>query len=61
MLALSSGVRYFIYGELTDMHFGINSLAGLFRNKLGFDPMSGAEFLFLGKRPNQIRLLQDVY
>lgn len=58
MLAVSSSVRYFLYGEPTDMRFGINSLAGLVRNKLGFDPMSGDVFLFLGKRPNQIRLLQ---
>lgn len=58
MLALSSVTRYFLYGEPTDMRFGINSLAGLVRNRLGFDPMSGDVFLFLGKRPNQIRLLQ---
>ncbi|GGZ41858.1 transposase [Echinicola pacifica] len=35
MLALSSSVRYFMYHEPTDMRFGINSLAGLVRNKLG--------------------------
>ena len=58
MLALSSSIRYFIYDEPTDMRFGINSLAGLVRNKLGFDPMNGDVFLFLGKRSNQIRLLQ---
>lgn len=58
MLALSSSTRYFLYGEPTDMRFGINSLAGLVRNRLGFDPMNGDVFLFLGKRSNQIRLLQ---
>lgn len=58
MLALSSSTRYFIYGEPTDMRFGINSLAGLVRNRLGFDPMNGDIFLFLGKRSNQVRLLQ---
>ena len=40
------------------MRFGIYSLAGLVRNELGFDPSSGDVFVFLGKRPNQIRLLQ---
>ena len=40
------------------MRFGINSLAGLVRNRLGFDPMNGDVFLFLGKRSNQIRLIQ---
>jgi transposase len=38
MLALSSSARYFMYKEPTDMRFGINSLSGLVRNKLGFDP-----------------------
>ncbi|MEB2785246.1 IS66 family insertion sequence element accessory protein TnpB [Algoriphagus persicinus] len=58
MLALSSSVRYFMYHEPTDMRFGINSLAGLVRNKLGFDPMNGDVFVFIGKRCNQIRFLQ---
>ena len=59
MLALSSAVRYFMYHEPTDMRFGINSLAGLVRNRLGFDPMNGGDvFVFLGKRSNQIRFIQ---
>lgn len=57
MLALSSSCRYFLYGEPTDMRFGINSLAGLVRNRLGFDPMNGDIFIFIGTRSNQIRLL----
>ena len=40
------------------MRFGINSLAGLVRNELHFDPMNGDVFVFLGKRKNQLRLLQ---
>jgi len=40
------------------MRFGIQSLAGLVRNELGSDPMGGDIFVFLGKRRNQIRLLQ---
>ena len=58
MLALSSSCRYFIYRSPADMRFGINSLAGLVRNQLGSDPMSGDVFVFLGKRGNQVRLLQ---
>jgi transposase len=57
MLALSSAVKYFMYHETTDMHFGINSLSGLVRNRLGFDSMNGDVFVFLGKRSNQIRFL----
>lgn len=58
MLALSSSTRYFMYGEATDMRYGINSLAGLVCNRLGFDPMNGDVFVFLGKRSDRIRLLQ---
>jgi transposase len=58
MLALSHTCRYFLYRSPTDMRFGIYSLAGLVRNELGFDPLSGDIFVFLGKRSNQIRLLQ---
>ena len=58
MLALSSSMRYFMYKEPTDMRLGINSLSGLVRNNLGFDPMNGDVFVFIGKRSNQIRILQ---
>ena len=40
------------------MRFGIYSLSGLVRNELGADPLSGDVFIFIGKRGNQIRLLQ---
>lgn len=40
------------------MRFGIYPLSGLVRNELGSDPCSGDVFVFLGKRLNQIRLLQ---
>lgn len=58
MLALSSSCRYYLYRKPTDMRYGIHSLAGLVRNELGSDPMSGDIFVFLGKRRNQLRLLQ---
>lgn len=58
MLALSSHCRYFLYRKPCDMRFGIYSLSGLVRNELGSDPCSGDVFIFLGKRLNQIRLLQ---
>ena len=40
------------------MRLGIYALSGLVRNELGQDPLSGDVFVFLGKRGNQIRLLQ---
>ncbi len=58
MLALSSSCRYFLYQKGTDMRCGIYSLAGLVRNELLQNPLNGNVFIFIGKRSNQIRLLQ---
>lgn len=58
MLALTHSCRYFLYRKPADMRFGINSLAGLAQNELGSNPMNGDVFVFLGKRLNQVRLLQ---
>lgn len=58
MLALSHTCRYFLYRSPCDMRLGIYSLAGLVRNESGQNPLSGDVFVFLGKRANQVRLLQ---
>lgn len=58
MLALSASCRYFLYRKGTDMRCGFYSLAGLVTHELGEDPLSGDVFIFIGKRSNQIRLLQ---
>lgn len=58
MIAISHTSRYFLYRTPCDMRFGIYSLAGLVRNELGQNPLSGDVFVFIGKRGNQVRLLQ---
>ena len=58
MLSITHTCRYFLYRSPCDMRFGIYSLAGLVRNELAQDPLSGDVFVFLGKRSNQVRLLQ---
>jgi transposase len=58
MLALSFSCRYFLYRKGTDMRCGIYSLAAMVSNELRQDPLSGDVFIFIGKRSNQIRLLQ---
>lgn len=58
MLTISHTCRYFLYRSPCDMRLGIYALSGLVRNELGQDPLSGDVFVFLGKRGNQIRLLQ---
>lgn len=58
MLSISYSTRYFLYRKPCDMRYGIYSLAGLVRNELGLAPLSGDVFVFIGKRANQVRLLQ---
>jgi transposase len=58
MLSLPSSQRYYLYGQPTDMRCGMYSLAGLVANTLQQNPLSGDIFIFIGKRGNQIRLLQ---
>lgn len=58
MLSLSCSQRYFLYEQPTDMRCGIYSLAGIVANSLRQNPLSGDIFIFIGKRGNQIRLLQ---
>ena len=58
MLSVSSACRYFLYGQPVDMRCVVYSLAGLVQNGLHLDPLSGDVFVFIGKRSNQVRLLQ---
>lgn len=58
MLTISASIRYFIYNRPADMRRGIYSLAGLVKQALNKDPLSGDVFVFISKSGNQIRLLQ---
>ena len=58
MLSITPTTNYFLYRSPCDMRFGIYSLAGLVRNEWGQDPLNGDVFVFIGKRGNQVRLLQ---
>ncbi|RYG27883.1 MAG: transposase [Burkholderiales bacterium] len=58
MLALSSATRYFLYRQPTDIRKSFDGLAGLVRNELGQNPLTGDVFIFLSKRRTRIKLLQ---
>lgn len=58
MLSLTHTCRYYLYRTPCDMRLGIYSLSGLVTNELGANPLSGDVFVFIGKRGNQVRLLQ---
>jgi len=51
------GVRVFLCTSLTDMRKGFDTLAALVRNGLGYDPLSGQLFLFVGRRGDRLKIL----
>ena len=50
-------VRVFLCTSPTDMRKGFDTLAVLVREGLGYDPMSGHLFLFVGRRRDRLKIL----
>ena len=50
-------VRVFLCTSRTDMRKGFDTLAALVRDGLGYDPLSGHLFLFVGCRRDRIKIL----
>lgn len=50
-------VRVFLCTSPTDMRKGFDTLAVLVRDGLGYDPMSGHLFLFVGRRRDRLKIL----
>ena len=57
MLGFSANLRYYQCCGSTDMRNGFDGLAGIVRNSLGKDPVSGDIFIFLNKPRTHIKLL----
>ncbi len=57
MLGFSSNLRYFVCSTPIDIRNGFDGLAGIVRNYLKNDPLSGAVFIFLNKNLTHIKLL----
>ena len=51
------GVRVFLCTSPTDMRKGFDTLAVLVRDELGYDPLSGHLFLFVGRRRDRLKIL----
>jgi len=51
------GVRIYLCTGPTDMRKGFDTLAALVREHLGYDPLSGHLFLFVGRDRDRIKLL----
>jgi transposase len=57
MLTLPPTVRVFLATERIDMRKSFNGLAGVVRDSLGNQPMSGHLFVFIGKRADKMKVL----
>jgi len=57
MLAFNFQNRYFLCSEYVDMRNGFDGLAGIVRNRLGQNPLSGDIFIFINKSRTHIKLL----
>ncbi len=54
---IPTGVQIFIALETVDMRLGFERLGGLARERVGYEPRSGALFLFVGRRRETLKLL----
>jgi transposase len=57
MLGLSANLRYFLCCSTIDIRNGFDGLAGIVRNHLKKDPITGDVFIFLNKNRTHIKLL----
>lgn len=57
MLHLSVSCKYYLHRQPTDMRKGFDSLSGIVMLELRMDVLSGAVFIFINKKHNQVKLL----
>jgi transposase len=57
MLHLSSACKYYLYCGDADMRKGFDSLSGMVSQQMKLSALSGAVFIFVNRRRNQLKLL----
>lgn len=54
---IPSGVEIYVALEPIDMRLSFDRLGGLAKEQIGYDPRSGALFLFFGRRRDALKIL----
>ena len=57
MLSLASGMKIYVYTQVTDMRKGFNGLSGIVRSEFQSDPTDGSLFIFINRRRDRMKLL----
>jgi len=54
---IPAGVQVFVALEPVDMRYGFERLSGMVRERMGYEPQSGALFVFVGRRKQTVKIL----
>lgn len=54
---IPAGVQVFVALEAVDMRLGFERLSGIVRERIAYEPRSGALFVFIGKRGDALKVL----
>ena len=54
---IPAGVEVFVALEPVDMRLGFERLSGMVRERMGYEPRSGALFVFVGRRRQLVKIL----
>ena len=54
---IPSGVEIFVALEAIDLRFSFDRLSGIAREQIGYDPRSGALFVFYSRRRDALKVL----
>ncbi|HMI82532.1 MAG TPA: IS66 family insertion sequence element accessory protein TnpB [Polyangiaceae bacterium] len=54
---IPAGVQVFVALDPVDMRFGFERLSGMVRERMGYEPRSGALFVFVGRRGQLAKIL----
>jgi transposase len=54
---IPAGVQIYVALETIDLRYGFERLSGLVREQIGYEPTSGALFVFCGRRRSALKIL----